>query len=64
MKLFIVMFALFLSVANYALATTTMSFVAHQDDDLLFMNPDITSDVQAGCNIWIVLQNACCGVHS
>lgn len=37
---------------------TTVSFIAHQDDDLLFMNPDIASDVQAGYNVWIVYTTA------
>jgi LmbE family N-acetylglucosaminyl deacetylase len=37
---------------------TTVSFVAHQDDDLLFMNPDVASDVQAGYNVWIVYTTA------
>ncbi|MBC7546796.1 PIG-L family deacetylase [Candidatus Saccharibacteria bacterium] len=27
---------------------TTMNFVAHEDDDILFMNPDITVDLQSG----------------
>ncbi|HUD06689.1 MAG TPA: PIG-L family deacetylase [Candidatus Saccharimonadales bacterium] len=27
---------------------TTMTFVAHEDDDLLFMNPDIVNDINAG----------------
>jgi len=31
----------------------TLSFVAHQDDDLLFMNPDAASDAQAGTQTWI-----------
>ncbi len=39
-------------------ATTTLSFVAHPDDDLLFMNPDIASDVQAGYNVWVVYMTA------
>jgi LmbE family N-acetylglucosaminyl deacetylase len=29
-----------------------LSFVAHPDDDLLFMNPDIASDIQAGLPSW------------
>lgn len=37
---------------------TTISFVAHQDDDLLFMNPDIASDVEAGYNVWVVYLTA------
>ncbi|HUQ61123.1 PIG-L family deacetylase [Lentzea sp.] len=41
-----------------AATTTTVSFVAHQDDDLLFMNPDIASDVQAGYNVWVVYLTA------
>jgi LmbE family N-acetylglucosaminyl deacetylase len=39
-------------------AVTTLSFVAHQDDDLLFMNPDIVSDVQAGTPTWITYLTA------
>ncbi|CAL9639692.1 hypothetical protein SUDANB95_06280 [Actinosynnema sp. ALI-1.44] len=38
--------------------TTTVSFVAHPDDDLLFMNPDILSDVQAGYDVWVVYLTA------
>lgn len=38
--------------------TTTLSFPAHPDDDLLFMSPDITSDVQAGYNVWVVYLTA------
>ncbi|WP_410647655.1 PIG-L family deacetylase [Amycolatopsis sp. cmx-4-54] len=38
--------------------TTTLSFSAHQDDDLLFMNPDIASDVQAGYNVWVTYLTA------
>jgi LmbE family N-acetylglucosaminyl deacetylase len=34
--------------------TTTVTFCAHQDDDLLFMNPDVASDVQAGYDAWVV----------
>jgi len=30
------------------LKNTSMNIVAHQDDDLLFMNPDILHDIQAG----------------
>lgn len=37
---------------------TTLSFVAHEDDDLLFMNPDILSDVQAGYDTWVVYLTA------
>jgi LmbE family N-acetylglucosaminyl deacetylase len=37
---------------------TTVSFSAHQDDDLLFMNPDIASDIQAGYNVWVVYLTA------
>lgn len=29
-----------------------LSFVAHPDDDLLFLNPDIASDIQAGLPSW------------
>ncbi len=38
--------------------TTTVSFVAHPDDDLLFMNPDILADVQAGAEVWVVYLSA------
>jgi LmbE family N-acetylglucosaminyl deacetylase len=41
-----------------AATTTTLSFVAHQDDDLLFMNPDIASDVEAGYHVWVVYLTA------
>ena len=37
---------------------TTLSFVAHQDDDLLFMNPDIVSDVQVREPTWITYLTA------
>jgi LmbE family N-acetylglucosaminyl deacetylase len=47
-----------LGLVAQANATTTASFVAHQDDDLLFMNPDIASDVQAGYGVWIVYLTA------
>ncbi|WP_326957010.1 PIG-L family deacetylase [Amycolatopsis sp. NBC_01286] len=38
--------------------TTTLSFSAHQDDDLLFMNPDIASDIEAGFNVWVTYLSA------
>lgn len=37
---------------------TTLSFVAHPDDDLLFMNPDIASDIQAGQPTWVAYLTA------
>lgn len=46
------------STAAQAAATTTLTFVAHPDDDLLFMNPDIASDVQAGYNVWVTYLTA------
>jgi LmbE family N-acetylglucosaminyl deacetylase len=46
------------SPAAAADTTTTLSFSAHQDDDLLFMNPDIASDVQAGYNVWVTYLTA------
>lgn len=39
-------------------AITTVSFSGHPDDDLLFMNPDIVSDVQAHYRVWIVYMSA------
>lgn len=37
-------------------ATTVASIVAHQDDDLIFMNPDIVSDIGAGaCTLTVYL---------
>ncbi|MFD9966008.1 PIG-L family deacetylase [Amycolatopsis sp. NPDC058986] len=39
-------------------AATTLTFSSHEDDDLLFMSPDITSDVQAGYAVWIVYLTA------
>lgn len=41
-----------------AQVTTTLTFSAHQDDDLLFMSPDVLSDVQAGYNVWVVYMTA------
>jgi LmbE family N-acetylglucosaminyl deacetylase len=38
--------------------TTTLTFVAHQDDDLIFMNPDVASDEQAKYNVWVVYLTA------
>lgn len=38
--------------------TTTVTFCAHQDDDLLFMNPDVASDIQAGFDVWVVYLTA------
>jgi LmbE family N-acetylglucosaminyl deacetylase len=38
--------------------TTTVTFCAHQDDDLLFMNPDVASDIQAGHDVWVVYLTA------
>jgi LmbE family N-acetylglucosaminyl deacetylase len=37
---------------------TTLSLVAHPDDDLLFMSPDIPSDIQAGFQTWVVYLTA------
>ena len=37
---------------------TTLSFIAHPDDDLLFMNPDIACDVWDGNNVWVVYLTA------
>ena len=37
---------------------TTVNFVAHEDDDLLFLSPDIAADVQAGENVWVVYMTA------
>lgn len=37
---------------------TTMNIVAHQDDDLLFMNPDIIHDIKAGYCIRTVYMTA------
>jgi LmbE family N-acetylglucosaminyl deacetylase len=36
----------------------TLSIVAHPDDDLLFMNPDIASDIQANKQTWIMYLTA------
>lgn len=41
-----------------AATSTSVEFSAHEDDDLLFMNPDIVSNVQAGRNVWIVYMTA------
>jgi LmbE family N-acetylglucosaminyl deacetylase len=37
---------------------TTMNIVAHQDDDLLFMNPDIMRDIQKGYCVRIIYMTA------
>ncbi|WP_170211620.1 PIG-L family deacetylase [Saccharothrix australiensis] len=44
--------------AEVRAAATTVSFVAHQDDDLLFMNPDILTDIRNGDNVWVVYLTA------
>ncbi|GLW90264.1 PIG-L family deacetylase [Actinokineospora globicatena] len=44
--------------ATTAAVTTTITFAPHQDDDLLFMSPDVLSDVQAGYNVWVVYTTA------
>ncbi len=36
----------------------TLSIVAHPDDDLLFMNPDIISDIRAGKKTWVIYLTA------
>lgn len=36
------------TLKNTTCSKTTMSFVAHEDDDILFMNPDLMHDIQAG----------------
>ena len=57
-------FALYLSLSPgsaYANSSscpvgTTMNFVAHEDDDMLFLNPDIQNDIHAGrCVITVYL---------
>ena len=36
--------------------STALAFVAHEDDDLLFMNPDIQNDIRAGyCTVTVYL---------
>jgi LmbE family N-acetylglucosaminyl deacetylase len=37
---------------------TTLSLVAHPDDDLLFLNPDIASDLPSGAETWVVYLTA------
>jgi LmbE family N-acetylglucosaminyl deacetylase len=39
-------------------ARTTLSFVAHQDDDLLFMNPDLAASLHAGNRVVTVVVTA------
>ncbi|WP_189061699.1 PIG-L family deacetylase [Longimycelium tulufanense] len=39
-------------------ATTTLTVVAHPDDDLLFCAPHVISDVQAGYNTWVLYLTA------
>jgi LmbE family N-acetylglucosaminyl deacetylase len=36
------------SLQNTTCPKTTMNFVAHEDDDILFMNPDLIHSIQAG----------------
>ncbi len=36
----------------------TLNIVAHPDDDLLFMNPDIVSDIRAGKKTWVLYLTA------
>lgn len=42
---------------------TTLNFVAHQDDDILFLNPDITIDLQSGRCVRTVFVTAGDGGH-
>jgi LmbE family N-acetylglucosaminyl deacetylase len=37
---------------------SSMNFVAHEDDDILFMNPDIANDLKAGHCVWTVYLTA------
>lgn len=37
---------------------TTLNIVAHLDDDILFMNPDIAYDIDAGDTVWVVYLSA------
>lgn len=46
------------SASASAAEHTTLSFSAHEDDDLLFMNPDIASDIEAGYNVWVTYLTA------
>ncbi|GAA3042625.1 PIG-L family deacetylase [Actinokineospora globicatena] len=54
----VVLTALAMSVPASATTTATLSFVAHQDDDLLFMNPDIAADIKAGREVWVTYLTA------
>lgn len=51
----LLLLAVFPAVAS---ASGTLAVVAHQDDDLLFMNPDIAADVQAGKNVTVLYTTA------
>ncbi|HEX8867095.1 MAG TPA: PIG-L family deacetylase [Lentzea sp.] len=53
-----ILLAATMTAAHATPGTTTLSFVAHQDDDLLFMNPDIASDIKAGYQVWVVYLTA------
>lgn len=33
---------------------TSLNIVAHPDDDLLFLNPDILTDLESGDKVWVV----------
>lgn len=35
-----------------------LTLVAHPDDDLLFLNPDVASDIQAGHTTWVIYLTA------
>jgi len=37
---------------------SSMNFVAHEDDDILFMNPDVINDIKAGHCVWTVYLTA------
>ena len=44
---------------------TTLSFVAHEDDDLLFLNPDIAKSILAGkCTITVFVTAGDAGVDA
>ncbi|KAL3455926.1 hypothetical protein BJX64DRAFT_297133 [Aspergillus heterothallicus] len=47
-----------LSVATFATATRTLNIVAHQDDDLLFLNPTILHAIHAGDEVQTVYLTA------
>src|SRR5687767_9126872 len=52
------LFVILLSCGGAAAQPTDLFIVAHQDDDLLFMNPDLQESIQAGRKVITVYLTA------